>query len=264
MLMCFVCSRPRFNLPVLNYTVCTGAGLAEVYNTTLDLKDKDFWEGHRETDFAMLDQLIKLPVWQVPSLAVGEMYTPGRIEAYLRGLLGDGARAFRGERGLVLLDHHWQEHMGDFTFSSTHFPALRQAQDKVREAGLRLALTLNPFVSVDSPNFKEGVMEGLFVMERNSTSPRGTPALTWFKDEPVAALLDITNNKTVSWLKRKLGVVAEGDASEAVFVLDTGNTFHTPHYFSFNRSLSNPDLYKEEFIRCDLVGSLSVSACPGR
>ena len=34
-------------------------------------------------------------------------------------------------------------------------------------------------------------------MERNSTSPRGTPALTWFQDVPVAALLDITNNKTV-------------------------------------------------------------------
>jgi len=30
--------------------------------------------------------------------------------------------------------------------------------------------------------------------------------------------------------------------------LDTGNTFHTPHYFSFARALNNPDLYKEHFI----------------
>jgi alpha-glucosidase (family GH31 glycosyl hydrolase) len=67
----------------------------------------------------------------------------------------------------------FQEHMGDFTFSPHHFPTLRQAQDKVhctalhctalhctgqvREAGLRLALTINPFVSVDSPSFREGV-----------------------------------------------------------------------------------------------------------
>jgi hypothetical protein len=92
-------------------------------------------------------------------------------------------------------------------------------------------------------------MKGLFVKERNSTSPRGTPALTWFKDVPVAALLDITNADTVSWLRGKLRALAGGDASEAVFFLDTGNTFHTPHYFAFNRSLSNPDLYKQHFIR---------------
>ena len=51
----------------------------------------------------------------------------------------------------------------------------------------------------------------------------------------MAALLDITNNKTISWLRSKLRVLAEGDASEALFLLDTGNTFHTPHYFSFSR-----------------------------
>ena len=56
--------------------------------------------------------------------------------------------------------------MGDFTFSRSKFSKLRQAQDAVREAGLRLALTISPFVSVDSPNFRQGVMEGLFVMER--------------------------------------------------------------------------------------------------
>ena len=139
--------------------------------------------------------------------------------------------------------------MGDFTFSKSQFSKLRQAQDAVREAGLKLALTISPFVSVDSANFRHGVMEGLFVMERNSTSPRGTPALTWFKDVPVAALLDITNKKTVAWLRSKLRELGEGDASEAVFVLDTGNTFHTPHYFAFNQSLSNPDLYKEHFIQ---------------
>ena len=125
--------------------------------------------------------------------------------------------------------------MGDFTFSKYQFSKLRQAQDAVREAGLKLALTISPFVSVDSANFRHGVMEGLFVMERNSTSPRGTPALTWFKDVPVAALLDITNKKTVAWLRSKLRELGEGDASEAVFVLDTGNTFNKMYHKNFNQ-----------------------------
>ena len=35
---------------------------------------------------------------------------------YLNSLLGERRRG-RGQRGLILLDHHWQENIGDFTFS---------------------------------------------------------------------------------------------------------------------------------------------------
>ena len=108
---------------------------------------------------------------------------------------------------------------------------LTHLKSLISGAGLKLALTINPFVSVESSHFQEGVKEGLFVMERNTTMNRNIPALTRFKDTPVAALLDITNPSTVSWLKEKLA----GIASDAVFFLDTGNTFHTPHYFTFHK-----------------------------
>ena len=38
------------------------------------------------------------------------------IFRYLDSLLGERRRG-GGQRGLILLDHHWQENMGDFTFS---------------------------------------------------------------------------------------------------------------------------------------------------
>ena len=74
---------PRFNLPVLNYTVCTAPNLEQVnskaflednsellinpkvYEATLDF---NFWEGHSDTDINMLDSLIQLPIWQVYDL----------------------------------------------------------------------------------------------------------------------------------------------------------------------------------------------------
>lgn len=40
----------------------------------------------------------------------------------------------------------------------------------------------------------------------------------------------------------------EETGDDVVFYLDTGNTFHTPHYFTFSRPINNPDLYKEHFI----------------
>ena len=49
--------------------------------------------------------------------------------------------------------------MGDFTFSKSQFSKLRQAQDAVREAGLKLALTISPFSSS-----KIGIPKGLLCM----------------------------------------------------------------------------------------------------
>jgi hypothetical protein len=39
--------RIRFNLPQLNYTVCTDGHLGEIYNNQLV---KSFWDGHKDTD----------------------------------------------------------------------------------------------------------------------------------------------------------------------------------------------------------------------
>ena len=71
-------------------------------------------------------------------------------------------------------------------------------------------------ISVESSNFKQGVQEKLFVMERNSTLEKFIPALTWFRDVPVAALLDITNQNTVAWLKMKLSELQVTNQSHSV------------------------------------------------
>ena len=57
----------------------------------------------------------------------------------------------------------------------------RGVDELVSKSGLTLVLTLNPFVSTDSPNFKDGVNKGIFVMERNQNNSKNIPALTWFK-----------------------------------------------------------------------------------
>ena len=82
----------------------------------------------------------------------------------------------------------------------------------------------------------------------------------------MAALLDITNTKTVVWLKNKLSQLKNETGDDVVFYIDTGNTFHTPHYFSFNSTLNNPDLYKEHFISAcmDVVKVIGVSGASSK
>ena len=84
------------------------------------------------------------------------------------------------ERGLLLVDHGWQANMGDLAFPGGG-AGLRELRQLTDSAGLRLALTINPFVSVESASFQHCVQHGLLVMERNSSSGRNIPALTWFK-----------------------------------------------------------------------------------
>ena len=70
----------------------------------------------------------------------------------------------------------------------------------------------------------------MFVKERNSTASK-VPALTWIKDVASAGLLDITSNKSVTWLKSALRNLAHLDSENILFNLDTGNTFHMPTYY---------------------------------
>ena len=98
------------------------------------------------------------------------------------------------------------------------------------QTGLKLVLTINPYISTNSENFAIGVNEELFVKERNSTASK-VPALTWIKDVQSAGLLDITSNKSVTWLRSALKNLTELNPDNILFYLETGNTFHMPTYY---------------------------------
>ena len=132
----------------------------------------------------MLADLLSLPLWEVPGPGTrqegeGESYTLAGIKDYMARYDLNSSTSL--EQGYLLLDYHWQHHMGDFTFSRENFPQLSLLRHTVSWAQRKLAITINPFVSVESEHFQEGVQRKLFVMERNSTRDKFIPALTWFK-----------------------------------------------------------------------------------
>lgn len=136
-------------------------------------------EGHKNSDMKVLADLLSLPLWEVPvagSQEEGESYTLERIKNYIARYEVNNSL----EQGYLLLDYHWQHHMGDLTFHRENFPQLSLLRHTVSWAKRKLAITINPFVSVESEHFREGVEKKLFVMERNSTREKFIPALTWF------------------------------------------------------------------------------------
>ena len=129
----------------------------------------------------VLADLLSLPLWEVAVEGEGEResYTLPMIKNYIARYELNSSLSL--EQGYLLLDYHWQQHMGDFTFHRENFPQLSLLRHTVSWEKRKLAITINPFVSVESEHFKEGVQRKLFVMERNSTRDKFIPALTWFK-----------------------------------------------------------------------------------
>ena len=130
----------------------------------------------------VLDDLLSLPLWEVALAGTnqeGQSYSMAVIENYIARYELNSSHSL--EQGYLLLDYHWQQHMGDFTFHRENFPQLSLLRHTVSWAKRKLAITINPFVSVESEHFRKGVQKKLFVMERNSTRENFIPALTWFK-----------------------------------------------------------------------------------
>ena len=48
-----------------------------------------------------------------------------------------------------------------------------------RDHGLKMVLTVSPFISTESENFAPGVSNGIFVGQR--TADARVPGLTWYK-----------------------------------------------------------------------------------
>ena len=155
----------------LNYTICTGGkdtldGQGDLKKLHQHFLPKTFWHGQTYKDFDTLKSVLQNPLWQVPAKAG---LTHDRLKKYLQFLFGSSTKT-NSTRGYLLLDYHWQKNMGDFKFDENDFPNVKETIKMVNETGLKLVLTVNPYVSTASDNFGLGVDQKLFVKERNSTA----------------------------------------------------------------------------------------------
>ena len=60
----------RYQLPTLNYTICTGGketldGQGDLKNLHQHFLPKTFWDGHSQKDISTLKSVLQKPLWQV-------------------------------------------------------------------------------------------------------------------------------------------------------------------------------------------------------
>jgi len=89
--------------------------------------------------------------------------------------------------GVLMIDDNWQRYYGNFDFKAERFPDAKAMIDELHALGFKVMVWICPFVSPDSPEFRELEAKGYLLRNPNG----GTAILNWWNG--YSACYDLTN-----------------------------------------------------------------------
>lgn len=106
----------------------------------------------------------------------------GDILRYARGVIDNGFPP-----GVLMIDDNWQKHYGNFDFKPDRFPDPRAMVDSLHAMGFRVMVWVCPFVSPDSPEYRDLAARGYLIKRRGG----GPAVFGWWNGQ--SACYDMTN-----------------------------------------------------------------------
>ena len=136
-----------------------------------------------------------------------------------------------------MIDDNWQKYYGNFEFKPDKFPSPKNMVDELHEKGFKIMLWVCPFVSADSPEYRDLASKGYLIKSKNSNTPA---IINWWNG--LSACYDFTNPEAKAHFVehlRKLQSEYEIDG----FKFDAGdNSFYNPKYIdSFKKDAISTD-----------------------
>ena len=104
------------------------------------------------------------------------------ILKYAHAIIDNGFPA-----GVLMIDDNWQRYYGNFTFKAERFPNAKAMIDELHHLGFKVMVWICPFVSPDSPEFRDLEAKGYLLKNPNG----GTAILNWWNG--YSACYDLTN-----------------------------------------------------------------------
>lgn len=127
-------------------------------------------------------------------IELGTNQNQADIEKYADDVLANGFPA-----GVLMIDASWQPYHGHFGFRSDRFPDPKGMVDRLHAKGFKVMLWFCPFVSADSPEFKELDKKGYLIREEGS---REAAVIRWWRG--ISACYDLTNPGAFEYFKEQL------------------------------------------------------------
>ena len=125
--------------------------------------------------------------------------------------------------GVIMIDDNWQKYYGNFEFKPDKFPDPRGMVEALHQMGFKVMLWVCPFVSPDSPEYRELRDKGYLIRKKGSDSPA---MIDWWNG--YSACYDLTNPEAAAYFVSQLKQLQE-DFNIDGFKLDAGdNQFYNP------------------------------------
>ncbi|MDR2913649.1 MAG: alpha-galactosidase [Tannerella sp.] len=140
--------------------------------------------------------------------------------------------------GVFMVDDNWQKYYGNFKFKPDRFPNPRRMIDKLHAQGFKIMLWVCPFVSPDSPEFRELQSKGFLIKSKQTNRPAIIP---WWNG--YSASYDMSNPGAVEHLKKELRKV-QSEYGVDGFKFDAGDISHytNPDFEFYDKNATSTEM----------------------
>ncbi|MFV0270068.1 MAG: glycoside hydrolase family 31 protein [Macellibacteroides fermentans] len=155
------------------------------------------------------------------------------IESYARNILQN-----KFPVGVFMVDDNWQKYYGNFEFKPERFPDPKGMVGRLHQQGFKIMLWVCPFVSPDSPEFRELQQKG-YLVKRKGTGQAAI--ISWWNG--YSASYDLSNPKAVEYLKQQLRNMQKEYGIDG-FKFDAGDINHytSPDLEFYDKSATSVDM----------------------
>ncbi len=122
-------------------------------------------------------------------------------------------------KGVLMIDDNWQKYYGNFDFKPDKFPDPGEMISRLHEMGFKIMLWICPFVSADSPEFRELRGKGYLIRQKGSDEPA---MIQWWNG--YSACYDLTNPEAFNFFVSGLKAMQQKYGVDG-FKLDAGDVF---------------------------------------
>lgn len=105
---------------------------------------------------------------------------------------------------VLMVDDNWQKYYGNYDFKPERFSDPKAMMDELHGMGFRVMLWVCPYVSPDSPEYRELAKKGYFVLDVKEDRPA---IIQWWNG--YSAMLDMSNPGARAWMVGKLKEMQE-------------------------------------------------------
>jgi alpha-glucosidase len=157
--------------------------------------------------------------------------------------------------GVIMIDDNWQQRYGTWKFDCEKFSDPKGMVDKLHKMGFKVMLWVVPFISPDSPVYRQLAEKKMLIFEdKEKTKPA---KIEWWNG--VSALVDISNPEGEKWFKGQLNNLVKEYGVDG-FKLDAGDPERYAGTYSYKDF--GPNDHCEAYAKLGLDFSLNeLRAC---